>query len=223
MYQWNWNVIVQYKYVFIQGAATTLWLTLLVVVFGTILGILIGLVRRSSVPFLPAIAQIYIEIFRALPTLVFLIWLYYVSPILLGFQFSPFNTALIVLSINLSAFVAETVRAAIESIPKNQFESGTTLGLSSTQTMLYIILPQATKNMLPNLLGLYVVQLKNSSLASVIAVNEILHRSNSIIGSTYRPLEIYTAVAVTYLAIIIPFTLLASWVERRMNQKKRKT
>jgi len=222
MYQWNWNVIFQYKYVFLQGAATTLWLTLLVVVFGTILGILIGLMRRSTAPFIPGIAKIYIELFRAFPILVLLIWLYYVSTILLGIQFSPFNTAVIALSINLSAFVAETVRAAVESIPKNQFESGVTLGLNSMQTMFYIILPQAMKNMLPNLLGLYVNQLKNSSLASVIAVNEVLHRSNSIISNSYRPLEIYTAVAVTYLIMIIPFSLVVSWVEKKISRKTRK-
>ena len=222
MYQWNWNVIWSYKYVFIQGAATALWLTLLAVIIGTILGILVGLIRRSQNPILVVIAKIYIELFRALPILVLLIWLFYVSPILIGVQFSPFFTALIALSINLSAFVAETFRAAIESIPKNQFESGLTLGLSSTQTMIYIILPQAIKNMLPNLLGLYVNQLKNSSLASVIAVNELLHRANSVISNTYRPLEVYTAVAVTYLILIIPFSLFASWVEKRIDRKSRK-
>lgn len=222
MYQWNWNVIWQYKYVFLKGAATTLWLTLLIVVFGTILGILIGMIRRSNVPILPVIAKIYIEIFRAFPTLVLLIWFYYVAPIMFGFQFSPFNTAFVALSISLSAFVAETFRAAIESIPKNQFESGITLGLSQTQTMLYIILPQAVKNMLPNLLGLYVTQLKNTSLASVIAVDELLHKSSTISSSTYRPLEIYTAVAVIYIAIVIPFSLLASWTEKRISKKSRK-
>jgi polar amino acid transport system permease protein len=223
MYQWDWNIILQYKGVFLHGALITLWLTLLVVVLGSILGVLIGLLRRSSVPFFPIIAKIYIELFRALPILVLLIWLFYVSPILLGVQFSPFLTALIALSVNLSAFVAETVRASIESIPKHQFESGITLGLSSTQTMIFIILPQAVKNMLPNLLGLYVNQLKNSSLASVIAVGELLHRANSVISNTYRPLEIYTAVAVMYLLLIIPFTLLASWVEKRIGRRTQRT
>ncbi len=222
MYQWDWNVIGQYKYVFLQGALVTLWLTLLVVVFGTILGILVGLVRRSNVPFIPTIAKIYIELFRAFPTLILLIWFYYVSPIIIGVQFSPFWTAVIALSLSLAAFVAETFRAAVGSIPKNQFESGFTMGLSSTQTMFHIILPQAVKNMLPNLLGLYVTQLKNTSLASVIAVGEVLHQASTISSMTYRPLEIYSAVAVIYLILVIPFSLLADWVEKRMNMKMRK-
>jgi len=222
MYQWDWNVVVQYKYVFLQGALVTLWLTLLVVFFGTILGIIVGLIRRSNVPFIPTIAKIYIELFRAFPILILLIWFYYVAPIILGIQFSPFLTAVIVLSISLSAFVAETFRAAVESIPKNQFESGITLGLSQMQTMFYIILPQAVKNMLPNLLGLYVEQLKNTSLASVIAVGEILHQASTISSTTYRPLEIYSVVAVIYLILVIPFSLLTSWIEKRMNRKMRK-
>ena len=222
MYQWDWNVISQYKYVFLQGALVTLWLTLLVVVFGTILGVLVGMVRRSKAPFIPTIAKIYIELFRAFPILILLIWFYYVAPIILGVQFSPFVTAVIALSISLSAFVAETFRAAVESIPKNQFESGITLGLSQMQTMFYIILPQALKNMLPNLLGLYVEQLKNTSLASVIAVGEVLHQASTISSTTYRPLEIYSVVAVIYLVLVIPFSVLASWVERRMNRKMRK-
>jgi len=221
MYQWNWNVIFQYKYVFLQGAVTTLRLALLVILFGTILGILIGMVRRSSVPFLPAIAKVYIILFRAIPTLILLVWFYYVAPIIFGIQFTPFITAVIAMSISLSAFVAETFRAAVESIPKNQFESGITLGLSQAQTMIYIIIPQAVKNMLPNLLGLYVTELKNTSLASVIAVDEILHKSGAISSVTYRPLEIYTTVAVAYLVIVIPFSLLAEWAEKRMNKKSR--
>lgn len=221
MYQWNWNVVLQYKYVFLQGAATTLWLAFLVVTLGTILGIIVGLVRRSQVPIIPKIFQIYIVIFRAFPTLILLIWFYYVAPIVIGVQFSPFVTAVIAMSLSLSAFVAETFRAAIESIPKNQFESGATLGLNPAQTMLYIILPQAVKNMIPNLLGLYIIELKNTSLTSVIAVNEILHRASAISSVTYRPLEIYTSVAVVYLILVIPLSLLAGRVENNIGKKLR--
>lgn len=219
MYHWDWSVIFRYKEVFVKGALITLGLTALVIIVGSLLGLVIGLMRKSRFPILPVFARIYIELFRALPILVLLIWLYYVSPIVFGLQFSPFVTALIALSINLSAFVAETVRAAIESIPKTQFESGLTLGLSPTQTMFMIVLPQAYRSMLPNLLGLYITQLKNTSLASVIAVNELLHQANSVISNTYRPLEVYTAVAVVYLIIILPFTFIIAHVEKKISRK----
>jgi len=219
MYDWNWNIVFQYKYVFIQGALLTLWLTLLVVVIGTALGVAVGLLRRSTVPALRWFAVMYIELFRALPILVLLIWIFYVVPILLPLTLSAFVAALITLSVNLSAFVAETVRAGIEAIPRNQFESGLTLGLKPYQIMFVIVLPQALRNMLPNLLGLYINQLKNSSLASVIAVNELLHLSNIVISNTYRPLEVYTTVAIAYTIIILPFALIVDRFEARLKQR----
>lgn len=221
MYHWNWRVISDYLPVYIEGALVTLGLTLLVVLAGTILGVLVGLMRRSDLVVFSILAKVYTELFRALPILVLLVWIFYVVPILFGLRLSPLVAAWVALSINLSAFVAETVRAGIEAIPRNQFESGKTLGLTGTQIMFVIILPQALRNMLPNLMGLYVTQLKNTSLASIIAVNELLHRSNTIISETFRPLEVYTGVALMYLAIILPFTALANWVEARLaNQKK---
>ncbi len=213
MYTWNWNVLLQYKQVLLQGALATLWLTLFVVLLGTVLGIAIGLARRSETRLFSVAALAYTELFRTLPILVLLIWVYYVAPLVIGIRFSAFTSAFFALSLNLSAFVAETVRAGIEAIPKHQFESGVALGLKPHQVMRTIILPQAFRNILPNLMGLYITQLKNSSLASVIAVNELLHVSNTIISNTYRPLEVYTAVAVGYLVMILPFTLLANKLE----------
>lgn len=223
MYDWQWGVVLQYKEVFIEGALVTIGLTLLAVVFGTLLGLGVGLARRSNIVLLPQLARVYTELFRALPILVLLIWIYYVLPLLLGIRLSPFEAAFIALTLNLSAYVAETIRASIEAIPRNQYESGITLGLHPIQVMFLIILPQAFRSALPNLMGLYITQLKNSSLASVIAVNELLHRSNAVISNSYRPLEIYTTVAVVYLAIIIPVTFLSSWIEKKLAQKTRNT
>ncbi len=216
MYLWDWSTILDHTNIFIHGAVVTVWLTALVILIGTVLGTVLGLLRRSEDPIVRIGVKIFIDLFRALPILVLLIWLYYVTPALLSWSISPFVAALIALSLNLSAFVAETVHAGIESIPKHQFESGRVLGLSHASVMMHIILPQAFRNMLPNLMGLYINQLKNSSLASVIAVNEILHQANTLISNTFRPLEIYTAVAVTYLILILPCTALARIIEKRL-------
>jgi len=219
MYTWNWEIIALYKNVFIEGALITLWLTLLAVILGTIVGIFFAFFKRSRNYLLSIFAKIYIEFFRALPILVLLIWIFYVVPILFNWRLSAFTTALIALSLSLSAFVAETIRAGIESISKEQLESGLSLGMSYWQTMFKIILPQTIRNVTPNLLGLYINILKNSSLASIIAVNEILHRSNILISQTFRPLEIYTTVAIVYLMIIIPLIFLASYLERKLKQR----
>ncbi len=219
MYQWQWGVIWQYREVFLQGVLITLWLTFLVVIVGSILGLFVGLLRRSTLPLIPQLAQIYTGLFRGIPTLVLLILIYYVLPSLLGLRFSPFVVAFIGLTLNLSAYVAETVRASIEAIPRHQFESGLTLGLTPSQVMFSMILPQAFRSMIPNLLGLYIVELKNSSLASVIAVDELLHRSNSVISNSYRPMEVYTMVAVIYLAIVLPATYLSNKLEKKLAHK----
>jgi len=215
MYNWNWQTIYLYRSVFLQGAWLTLYLTLVVVVIGTLLGSLLAILKKSPNKILAIFANAYIEVFRALPILVLLIWIYYVMPILFDWKINAFWVAVIGISLHLSAFTAETIRAGVESIPKGQFESGHALGLSLKQIMIHIVLPQAIKNMIPNLLGLYINELKNSSLASVIAVDDLLHRSNVLISSTYRPLEIYTTIALVYLILIFPFIILTRVVEKR--------
>ncbi len=216
MYSWNWNVVLSHWKVFADGALVTLELTFLAVVAGTALGTALALVRRTRDPMVAFAVRTFVDAFRALPILVLLIWLYYVMPAVFSWEMSPFLAALIALSLNLSAFVAETVHAGIESVPRHQFESGTVLGLSPAAVMARIVLPQAVRNILPNLMGLYITQLKNSSLASVIGVNEVLHRSNVLISNTFRPLEIYSAVAATYLILIVPCAILARIVEGRL-------
>ncbi|MEI7741395.1 MAG: amino acid ABC transporter permease [bacterium] len=219
MYEWQWSVILQYRDVFMQGALVTIGLTLLVILVGTGLGTILGLLRRSQLRVVSTVVRVYVELFRAVPILVLLIWIFYVLPLITNIRLSPFSAALVALSLNLSAYVAETMRAGINAIPKIQYESGIVLGLSPLQVMFQIILPQAFRSMLPNLLGHYITQLKNTSLASVIAVDELLHRSNIVISNSYRPLEVYTAVAVIYLALILPFTICASWMETGLARK----
>jgi polar amino acid transport system permease protein len=219
MYTWSWGEMSLYKSVFVEGALITLELTLFAVLLGTAIGIFIAFLKQSKISVLSFLGSVYIEFFRALPILVVIIWIFYVFPILFDWRISPFFSAGLALALHLSAFVAETVRAAIESVPVGQFESGLALGMSRGQTMIHIVLPQAIRNMIPNMLGLYINELKNSSLASVIAVNELLHRANILISQTFRPLEIYTIVALVYLIIIIPLILLARFAEKRLSKK----
>lgn len=218
MYQWDWGIVSSYSPVFIQGALITLGLTAVVVIFGTILGSILVIFRKSDNLVVSFLVKLYVQIFRALPTLVLLIWIFYVTPIFTGWRMSAFVAAAIALSLHLAAFVAETVRAGYEAVPLGQYESGLALGMSNFQVMFGIISPQAIRNIIPNLIGLYITELKNSSLASVIAVGELLHRSNILISQTFRPLEIYTAVAVVYLIIILPFVYLVHLAERHFGK-----
>lgn len=218
MYSWNWNIVWQYKEVFLEGALVTCMLALLTVLFGTLLGMAVALMKGSPNVVFSSIARCYVGLFRALPILVVLIWIYYVVPSITSWRMSAITAAVIALSMHLAAFVCETIRASVESIPHSQFESGLAIGMSRMQTMRIVILPQAVRNMVPNLLGLYIAEIKNTSLTSVIAVNELLHRTNIVISETYRPLELYTTLALSYLVIILPFVFLSRCVERRFSK-----
>ena len=216
MYQWQWNLIWLYRGALLRGAWTTIELCVLVILTGTLLGFLFVLLRKAKHPLISFPAIVLIEIFRQVPLLVVLVWLYYVLPSI-NIVVSGFLAAFIGLSLNLAAYAAETIRAGIESVPKGQTESAIALGYSRAMIMRKIILPQAFRRMLPNLMNLYINQIKLSALASVIAVNEILHIGNIIISRTYRPLEVYTAVAIMYLLIIMPFVGVSFFIERKLN------
>ncbi|MFA5871925.1 MAG: amino acid ABC transporter permease [Parcubacteria group bacterium] len=222
MYEWHWNIIWIHKVALLRGAWVTIELCALVLLAGTLLGLLLALLRGTKHPLISFPAVAIIELFRQIPLLVVLIWLYYVLPSV-NVVMSGFLVAFIGLSLNLAAYIAETIRAGIESIPKGQAESAITLGYSKMMTMRKIILPQVFQRILPNLMNLYINQIKLSSLASVIAVNEILHMGTIIISQTYRPLEVYTIVAIMYLLIIMPFVGISYLIEKKLSFERKST
>jgi len=215
-YTWNFSTIFDYRLAIFHGALMTLELTFFSLIFGTILGVLLALCKLSKNSLLRYPAIIFIEIFTGLPLLVLLVWLFYALPIFTGITISAVPTAIIGLSLNLSGFVAEIFRAGIQSIPKGQTESSVALGLSKFQTIKRIIIPQATKLIIPPLSGRYVETIKLTSLASIIAVDELLHSGQNLISVNFRPLEVYTVIAIVYLIIIIPLT----FILRKFEKKK---
>ncbi len=215
-YDWNFRIIWLYKKTFILGTLTTLELTFLSVIIGTIFGLFLALGRLSGSSLIKLPSVIYIEIFLALPLLVLLIWSYYSLPLVIKpLTLTSFKAAVLCMSLNLAPFVAETIRAGIESIPKGQQESALSVGMTYSQTMRRIILPQALRRITPPLLNQYITTLKLSSLASVIAVNEMVHTASNLISTTYKPLEIYTTIAVIYLLIVLPLTFSTRLLEKK--------
>ncbi len=161
---------------------------------------------------------VYIEVFFAIPVLVLLVWIYYCLPLLLPVKPTAFQTAWACLTLSLSAFVAEIVRAGVSSVPQGEVEAARVLGLTPWQTFRLIILPQAFRRMLPALLGQYITAIKLSSLASIISVTEIVYQTQLAIATTYRPLELYTAAALAYMTIILPLSLLMKRFESRTRK-----
>lgn len=201
--------------VFINGLLITISIGGLGIIFGTLVGTGIA-VFRSHVPRIERVVRWYVDFFRAAPIVVLLIWFFYAFPLLTGFGMEAFWTAVLVLTLWLSAAMAETLRTGIEGVPAGQKEAGRALGLSEFQITRRVVLPQAFRSMLPLIAGLYAEQLKNTALASIITVNELLHVSQILISQTYRTLEIYTTVAVLFIAMILPLV----YATRRLESSR---
>jgi polar amino acid transport system permease protein len=208
MYDWDFSVVFRHKWVFVQGAWIALAVTFFAIILGTAAGFLLGLGRAAKPRWIRVPVSVYVEIFLAIPILVLLIWIYYCGPLLIGLRLSGFWAAVMALSLSLSAFVAEIVRSSLMAVPHGHIEAARALGMTRIQTLRKIVLPQSVRVMVPPLLSMYIATLKMSSLASVVAVYELLHSAQNLIMSSFRPLEIYTTVAVIYMVMVLPFSLL---------------
>ena len=159
--------------------------------------------------------RVYVELFRSVPLLVLLLWVFYGLPVIIGLQLGVFATGVLSMALSDSAFEAEVFRAGIQSVPRGQTEAAEALGLSWRQKMWDVVMPQAIRVILPALGNQFVYVLKMSSLISVIGLQELTRRANELNVNEYRPLEIYTLLVVEYLLLI----LLVSWLVRRLERK----
>ena len=212
-YTWHFNVIWQYRHELLAGLWYTVVFTVVCIVCGFVFGLLTALARISGLPALVLPVRAVIELFRCTPLLVQLVWIYYALPVLTGLQLSAPVAAAISLSLYGGAFYSEIIRGGILSIDSGQTEAGQALGMMPLQVMRRVILPQAFRKMVPPLVSQSIMQLKNTSLLSVIAVPDLLYQAQSAAQATYRPLELYTAAAVIYFLVLFPATLLAQKLE----------
>jgi polar amino acid transport system permease protein len=182
------------------------------------LGLLVGVLRLSGSRLVnfPLIA--YIEAFRCTPLLVQIIWFYYAFPVLVGIDMPAAAAGMLVLSLYTGAFYAEIFRGGVISIERGQWDAARAIGMRHLQVLRRVILPQAIKRMIPPFINQSIIQLKNTSLVSTIAVSDLLYQGQLITSATYRPLETYTTVALIYFAILFPLTLGAQLVERRLQK-----
>lgn len=219
-YVWDFAILSKYSHLFWVGLGWTMAYTIGTVFLGTLLGLVVGILRLSRWRAIDWLLVAYIELFRCTPLLVQIIWFYYAFPVLLGLNIPAHVAAMSVLSLYGGAFYAEIVRGGIESVPRGQWDAARALGLRSWRVLRLVILPQALKPMLPPYVNQSVTQLKNTSLVSVIAVPDLVYNATLINAETYRPLEVYTTIAVIYFAILFPATLLARRLERGMSYEK---
>jgi polar amino acid transport system permease protein len=191
-----------------SGLGLTILLSAAAVVSSLVLGLAVGLGRLYGPAWLKAILVFYIDSMRAIPVFVVLVWIYFAVPIISGHTFAPFWAALTGITIHVAAYVAEVVRAGLTSIRKGQFQAGLAIGMSSPQILRHILLPQAIVRMLPALGSIISVTIKDTAIAAVIAVPELMRQAETLAGQTYRPIEIFTTVMVIYFLLIFPVTRL---------------
>jgi polar amino acid transport system permease protein len=218
-YAWDFSFLWAYRWLILWGLGVTIAYTIGTIVIGLIIGLVVGLLRlsRSRLLTLPLIA--YIEIFRCTPLLVQIIWFYYALPVVLGIDIPATLAATLVLSLYTGAFYAEIVRGGVNSIERGQWDAAHALGLQRLQLLRLVVLPQALRQMIPPFMNQSIIQLKNTSLVSTIAVADLLYQGQMITAATYRPLEVYTMVAVLYFAVLFPLTLAAQGVEQYLARK----
>jgi len=218
-YEWSFGFLLRYTHLFLVGIGTTLAYTVGTVLLGLLIGLVLGLARlsRSWVVNVPLVA--FIEVFRCTPLLVQIIWFYYALPVILGIQIPAVVAAVLVLSLYTGAFYAEIFRGGIVSIEAGQWDAARALGLRRGQVMRRVVLPQAVRRMVPPFMNQSIIQLKNTSLVSTIAVPDLLYQGTLITADTYKPLEVYTVVAVIYFALLFPATRLVQWWEGRLARR----
>ena len=160
----------------------------------------------------------YVEVFRCTPLLVQIVWFYYALPIVLQVELPDWFAAGLGLTLYMGAFATEIFRGGIISIDKGQWQASRALGMTGGELMRHIILPQATKRMVPPFVNQSIIQLKNTSLLYVVAIPDLMYTGSIVVSDTFRPLEVYTSVAIAYFVILYPLTLWAARLEARVDQ-----
>jgi glutamine transport system permease protein len=201
----------------ISGAYNTILMSVIAICISVVVGLLVALPGLSSKRGWRMFNRTYVEIVRAVPILVLILWVYYGLPTLSGITLNVFWAGVLALALSDSAFQAEIFRAGIQSIARGQYEAAQSVSLNYRDTMRYVILPQAIRRILPALGNQLVYMLKMSSLVSVIGMQELTRKANELIVVEYRPLEIYTILVLEYLALILIVSAGVRWFERRMN------
>ena len=216
----DWSIVWTHRWDLAQGAGVTVLLTVLTMLVAVPAGIVLALMRLSRSRILSTAALWFVEFFRNLPLLLVVYWAFYVMPVFLHIEFSAFATGLMALCLNVAAYNAETFRAGINSIRKGQLEAALAVGMSRWQAMRKVIIPQAWRRVLPVLATTWVSLFKDTSLVSVIAVGELAHVALQIRSSSFRVLEMLTAMAVIYWLMGYPQAKLVDWIHRKFEVKE---
>jgi len=212
----DWKTLIANQHLLWWGLLITLRYTIVTAAVGLVIGLAVALAQLSRSRLLRYGGRAFVEFFRNIPLLVWLLWSYYALPIFLGIDISKEMAGVVALSLYVASYYAEILRAGIQSIDRGQTDASQALGMSHAQATRRIILPQAVRRMIPPLSGQTIIQMKNTTLLSVITIPDLLYQAGYISSFTYRPMEVYTAVGAAFLVILVPLTYLARRLEAQV-------
>lgn len=201
----------------LSGLTVTLKITLISICIAAVLGLAFGLMSISRSKVLKAVGIVYVDIIRGTPVIVQAFFIYFGLPSVLDFKLSALAAGIITISLNAGAYMAEIFRAGIAAVDKGQLEAARSLGLSYSQAMRKVILPQAVRKMIPAFINQFIISLKDTSLLTVIGIKELTQSGEIIVAATYKAFEIWTIVGIFYLVIITAISYTSRYIERRLT------
>lgn len=215
-YQWDFAAIWPYRMLLLEGLWGTIQIGVTSILFGMLAGIALALMKASPLTLFRIPALILIGFYRNTPAIVHFFWIYYALPIVSPLTLSPFAAAVLALSAQSAAFYAEVYRGGIQSIGAGQWEGAKALGMSRATALRRVIFPQALRRMIPPFLERSFELLKSTALASSLAYSELLYQAMQINSQTYRPLEVYSLIAVMYFTLLLIISQGSQLLERRL-------
>jgi putative lysine transport system permease protein len=228
-FQWVYYILLHYWPLFLRGAEVTLIISLTGTIIGFAIGILIGVIRTIPIDhnthplkkvflqIINAILLAYIEVFRGTPMIVQAMVIFYGVAMIWNIHLSTFFAGIFIVSINTGAYMAEIVRGGIISIDKGQFEAAHAIGMTHSQTMAYIVLPQAIRNILPALSNEFVINIKDTSVLNVIGVTELFFQSKSAAGNNFRYFEVFLITCIVYFVMTFTVTRILRYFEKKLD------
>jgi polar amino acid transport system permease protein len=214
-YEWDFRAAFLHPELWSKALWVTLVYAVATTVLGLLLGVICGMMLLSRYWIFRAPVSAFVQVFRCTPLLIQIIWFYYALPVAVNLTIPAWLAAGMGLTFYMAAFSAEIFRAGIMSIDRGQWHAARAIGMMSWQVMSRVVLPQATRRMMPPFVNQSVLQLKNTSLLSIIAVPDLMYTAQVFVSDTFRPLEIYTTLGIIYLIILYPMQKLAKMLERR--------
>ena len=212
------QIISQYGMILLRAMGQTLLLALFGLLFGCILGIIFGLLSVVKNKVCNAIALVYVNVIRGVPMIVLAFFIYIGVP----YAFSALTAGTICLALNCGAYMAEIIRAGIQSIDVGQMEAARSLGLPYWRGMFRVVLPQAIRNMIPSIVNQFIITLKDTSILSVIGFPELVNKAKNVVAITFKSFEVYFIIGLMYLIIILILQQVAKILERRLNRGRRR-